>query len=594
MLKNLKIRNKLRLMIVAPLLGLSTFALWNIKEHNDALQGLVQTEMMTKLAVEVGALSHELQKERGYSSGYINAKGQKFREELAGQREQVNLGLKRVQAFMSLHSEALGAASKSMVAAEASIAKIQDIRRDMDTLKLSGADSYSFYTGLIGSYLDVVAAIATTSGNSEVMRKATAYYGFIMAKEEAGKERATLNAVLAVDRFDEEKFQRVLDIGGAHKTYLELFRKYGSAAALAAWDEKAKSEAFRKAKEIRAAVLAKGVAGGFGIAPEEWFKVITAKIDAMKEVEDQLSAEILATAGGLAADAKKALAAAVLFTVALVAITLGLGFVVMLGITHPLSEMQLMLKDIAEGEGDLTRRLRVDRKDELGEVSLWFNRFVDNVHGIVSQLAGNTQQVSASCHQLNQTADQIATGAEEVACQSGTVATASEEMSATSMDISNNCMQAAASSNRASDTAKGGGGGGSSDPAGHAEHRRQRPGVGPHRGEPWREVGPDRRHRRNHRGHSGPDQPAGAKRRHRGGSCRRTGARFRSGGGRSACSGGTDDPSHQGDRRDDQDHPGRDQRSRGEHGTGRARGRKRNGEFPEIGRGAAAHPASDQ
>jgi methyl-accepting chemotaxis protein len=115
-----------------------------------------------------------------------------------------------------------------------------------------------------------------------------------------------------------------------------------------------------------------------------------------------------------------------------------------------------MLKDIAEGEGDLTKRLKVDRKDELGEVSHWFNLFVDNVHGIVLQLADNTGKVSASCMQLNATAEQIATAAEEVACQSGTVATASEEMSCTSNDISRNCGQAAASSRSASDTALGG------------------------------------------------------------------------------------------------------------------------------------------
>ena len=169
-----------------------------------------------------------------------------------------------------------------------------------------------------------------------------------------------------------------------------------------------------------------------------------------------LTKEILTTAGELAHQAKVALFLSLGLTCLALILTFTLGFIIMLGITRPLSRMLHMLKDIAEGEGDLTRRLKVDRKDELGEVSLWFNRFVDNVHGIVSQLSGNTHQLSTSCAQLNATAEQIATAAEEVACQSGTVATAGEEMSATSNDISRSCAQAAASSHSASDTAKGG------------------------------------------------------------------------------------------------------------------------------------------
>jgi methyl-accepting chemotaxis protein len=456
MLKNIKIRHKLLLMVMSPLIAMFIFSLSSVRDHYLLLRGLEQTETLTRLAVEVGSLTHEIQKERGYSSGYLNAKGEKFREDLSKQREQVDLKLKGVKNYLAAHESVLGTVNKSLETAAANITKLPETRVGVDSLKLSGADSYAYYTAVIDSYLDVVAAVATTSGKREVMREATAYYAFVKAKEEVGRERATLNAVITADRFDDEKFQRVFNIAGAQRTYIDLFQKYGSAESLALYDEKAQSPSFQKALEMRGAVLSKGMAGGFSIAPEAWFTVATDKINTMKEVEDHLSKEILATAGTLATQAKSSLVASIVFTIVAAFVTLALGFVIMLGITKPLSRMLHMLKDIAEGEGDLTRRLKEDRRDELGEVSVWFNRFVDNVHGIVSQLASNTMQVSSSCAQLNRTAEQIATAAEEVASQSGTVATASEEMSATSNEISGSCAQAAASSNRASDTAKGG------------------------------------------------------------------------------------------------------------------------------------------
>lgn len=456
MLKDLKIRTKLAIMVITPVIGLLMFSVWNVRDHYVLLQGLVQTESLARLGVKVGSLSHEIQKERGYSSGYINAKGEKFRDDLAMQREKVDGEIKQVKQYLAVNTQALEAVKGSLDAANVSLDRLSALRSGIDTLRVSGPESFAFYTDLIGSYLDVVAAVATTSGNRKVMREATAYYAFVKTKEENGKERATLNAVLAADRFDQELFQRYLGILSAQRAYSEIFKKFASPLALSAFDEKAKSPAFQKVEDLRRTVLEKGMTGAIGIAPETWFPVITDKINAMKEVEDALTKEIMVTAGDLAHDAKRTLAISFIFTCVLIILTAVLGFVIMIGITKPLARILHMLEDIADGEGDLTRRLHVDRKDELGEVSFWFNRFVDNVHGIVSQLAGNALQVSASCHELNSTAEQIATAAEEVACQAGTVATASEEMSATSNDISSNCAQAAASSNRASDTANGG------------------------------------------------------------------------------------------------------------------------------------------
>ena len=395
-------------------------------------------------------------KSGGLSSGYINAKGEKFRDELAKQREQVNMESGKVKEYVTANSPALEHVKKSLDAATAALEKLRDTRGSIDTLKIEGKDSFSFYTRLINSYMDVVAAVAITSDSHELMKAATAYYAFVKAKEETGKERATLNAVLAADSFNEETFQRTLAILSAQKNYLDLFMQYASPAELAAFDEKSKAPTFLKVEELRGATLAKGMDGGFGIAPENWFTTITGKIDIMKEVEDILAKDIMTVADSLASGARRALVFSIALSVILGGIALIVGFLVMGSITMPLSRMLHMLKDIAEGEGDLTRRLDTGRTDEFGELSCWFNRFVDNIHAIISQVAGNTGQVAAAANQLQSTAEQIATAAEEVACQSVTVATASEEMSATSNDISHNCSLASEISNRANQTATGG------------------------------------------------------------------------------------------------------------------------------------------
>ena len=125
-------------------------------------------------------------------------------------------------------------------------------------------------------------------------------------------------------------------------------------------------------------------------------------------------------------------------------------------IMRPVNSLRDMLQDIAQGEGDLTKRLDDSTKDELADVSRYFNLFIEKLRGMISQIASTTEQVASASVQLNATAEQMATGAEEVSAQAATVATAGEEMSATSGDIAQNCQLAAEGSQQASSAAVSG------------------------------------------------------------------------------------------------------------------------------------------
>jgi methyl-accepting chemotaxis protein len=118
--------------------------------------------------------------------------------------------------------------------------------------------------------------------------------------------------------------------------------------------------------------------------------------------------------------------------------------------------MNHMLEDIAEGEGDLTKRLDASARDEFGEASRWFNLFLGKLSGIISQVAHNSVQMATATVQLSATARQMATGSREVATEAETVATASEQMAATSGSIAKNCQLASSSSRKASEVATAG------------------------------------------------------------------------------------------------------------------------------------------
>lgn len=122
-------------------------------------------------------------------------------------------------------------------------------------------------------------------------------------------------------------------------------------------------------------------------------------------------------------------------------------------IVKPIQQTVDAVKDIAEGEGDLTRRLDARSKDELGELAGWFNRFLDKMQGVVGELNGVTQNLSVSAEQLSQVSEQTRIGISNQQGQAEQAATATNQMAATVQDVAKNAESAASSAMRARDEA---------------------------------------------------------------------------------------------------------------------------------------------
>jgi methyl-accepting chemotaxis protein len=59
-----------------------------------------------------------------------------------------------------------------------------------------------------------------------------------------------------------------------------------------------------------------------------------------------------------------------------------------------------MSKDIAQGEGDLTKRIMVTGKDELGELSTWFNMFLERLNNMVSEIKKHAANINVSSQEM--------------------------------------------------------------------------------------------------------------------------------------------------------------------------------------------------
>jgi methyl-accepting chemotaxis protein len=108
---------------------------------------------------------------------------------------------------------------------------------------------------------------------------------------------------------------------------------------------------------------------------------------------------------------------------------IALALIISNAIVRPVNAAVAGLRDIAEGEGDLTKRLAVTSRDEVGELSEWFNTFLDKLQGLIKDIAGNAETLGQSSTQLMELSREMTTGAETMSAKSNVVAGGAEEMS---------------------------------------------------------------------------------------------------------------------------------------------------------------------
>ncbi|MEE9465829.1 MAG: methyl-accepting chemotaxis protein, partial [Candidatus Neomarinimicrobiota bacterium] len=132
---------------------------------------------------------------------------------------------------------------------------------------------------------------------------------------------------------------------------------------------------------------------------------------------------------------------------------IGIALVVAKNIVTPINSAIVMLKDIEEGEGDLTKRLNLTAKDEIGIMGGLFDSFIAKVQELMKQIGTSSEQVGNASDQISSASEQMAAGAEEQQAQLSEVATTMEQMSAMIMEASKNANETRDTAQKTGNTA---------------------------------------------------------------------------------------------------------------------------------------------
>ena len=222
---------------------------------------------------------------------------------------------------------------------------------------------------------------------------------------------------------------------------------------------KQSEERWGKYRQLAESELAKGQIEGYEKSRKEWLGVsrqvlesrqsdtqegrqraqdltmgeANKKFEAMRDHIDRLTEITEKLAEQDAGDANKVYKTSSFSTVVtlLIGVAVGLGLSVLIGasVAKPIKAAVLGLKDIAEGEGDLTKRLQVTTGDEVGELSQWFNKFMERLQGLIKQTTQNAGLLEQASNSLTELSTYMSSGADDMFDRTNSVSAAMEEMS---------------------------------------------------------------------------------------------------------------------------------------------------------------------
>lgn len=413
------------------------------------------------LAPAISALVGELQKERGMAAAFLKSQGKQNADTLPAQQRQTDarhgeFGKAMKTAALDRFGGNLAKTSKSV---ESAIATLLGHREKINSKSTNMTRTMKIYTATIEQLLAVVDQMALIGSNGDVSRAITAYTAILHMKEHAGQERAMGSAGFADGFFSPHIIEAMLKQIEAQRIYDSLFRVYASPAQGAAFDKAMSDPTIAEVKKMRKiAVDSVQTASTGGVKPADWFATITKKIDLLKEFENRLGADLIATLQGIKESVARAQQILMIFGTLILIASGFLGYVIVRSITRPVGAMTTAMTDLAQGNYDVEVPA-LSNRDEIGEMAQAVEVFKQNgkrmkdmeveqrdqearaeeekresmkalADDFQSRVLGIVQAVSSSSTEMQSTSESMSQMAQDSSRKAAQVASASEQATA--------------------------------------------------------------------------------------------------------------------------------------------------------------------
>ncbi len=291
MFKNTSIKIKLFLPISILIFIFIVLTTSIIYTHYSKTSSLIALKNRVILATYISKTLHEIQKERGMTSGFLADHNKKFQEDLFDQRELSDKRLNELKKFLTIKDNNIKTALLKTIQ---ELPKLYQVRDNVNVFSITSDEAIAFYSALNEKFLHIIIEISKTSKLPNTTQNIIAYSDFLHVKENLGRIRAIGVAILSQDTTTNKipiEFESLISI---QKQYLKQFLQYASNDAKLFLANTFQNRSYMdEIQKTRALILNSESTKKTRTDPKQWFKHITLKIDKLKFVDDYLEKEII-------------------------------------------------------------------------------------------------------------------------------------------------------------------------------------------------------------------------------------------------------------------------------------------------------------
>jgi len=408
MLSNMSIRTKQFLAITPLIIALLFYGILVIKEKVDLTGKMTQAVATIDLAIAMGSLVHELQKERGLSAGYTASKGKKFAAALP---KQWQLTDEKLRAF----SEEVNSAKEEGVQGDGLTqyeALLQDIKTTrpsiqqcVKALTCPPSQVVKYYSQKIERLMDIALRDFKKAGNSEILAMGVSYYTLLQLKEQLGIIRALVASAYGKGHIaPSDRLQLQARLTKKH-TYYHLFQQLTHAKFVEELEAILNGPKGQRFEQLAQVVLTSAPGETLNYDPSKWFDLATSLINDIKTYENKLEHHIHDHAEAIAQNAAIAVKVQIATLIAAVLIGLLFSWLIIRSISHEMRTITQAIEHISNN-ADLSYRLPVSGRDEMGQISQLLNTMLERIQQLVADVLHISDNVEGASNQLVDVAEQ--------------------------------------------------------------------------------------------------------------------------------------------------------------------------------------------
>ena len=280
-------KHNLKLFFVSVTVALVLLAIVsvNFTKAFNSKENIQEFQTSINLSTNISQVIHELQKERGLSSGYINSKGDNFSIKLKNQITQTNKRIIELKDFIKVNNYKL---NEQLENALKSMSQIGVRRKDISNLSKKCTVHVIYYTDLIKMLIEVNIDIFKTKDYVNISDKLIGYSNFLLLKEDSAIERKLGTSIITKDFMmlnDKKIFNNIIVSQENHE---KKFFEHVNKSIKEIYTNALNKDEIKEINKIRHNLLNAYEIGGFNVNPTDWFNEATLKMDQLNTVQEYI------------------------------------------------------------------------------------------------------------------------------------------------------------------------------------------------------------------------------------------------------------------------------------------------------------------